>query len=160
MELGRQISQSRKKSGLTLEQLGQAVGIKKSALSVLENGKKRGQPNPELVVKISNALNDFNILTIYLKNNPAYQAALPNVSSELNRSNSDPAKIFSSISRKMKEGAIAADSLSQIFMNTQQTKSLQEVEEILLNNLEQLVKIKKSVDTLEFELLASHISGI
>lgn len=157
MELGLEIAQSRKKSGLTLDQLGQIIGIKKSALSVLENGKKKGQPDPGLVVKISKALNNPTILTIYLKSNPAYQAALPNIYTELNRANLDPAMIFANIAKRMSEGAIAADNISQTFLNTKQTKSLQEVEEILLNNLEKLLEVKKSVDTLELELIASHM---
>lgn len=157
MELGRHIAQSRKKSGLTLEQLGHLVGIKKSALSVLENGKKTGQPDPELVVKIAKALNNTSILTTYLKNNPAYQAALPNICTELSRDKRDPSKIFSNIATRMAEGAVAADTLSQIFLNIEQPQSLQEMDETLLIHLEQLLKIKKSVDTLEFELIDTKI---
>lgn len=157
MELGLQISKARKKSRLTLEQLGREVGIKKSALSVLENGKKKGQPDPELIVKIAATLREPSILTTYLKNNPAYQAALPNISSELNRRSYDPAKVFTEIAKKMKDGATAAEELAQLFSNSQTIKSLQDVEGLLSNNLEQLLNVKRSVDTLEFELIADHL---
>jgi len=157
MELGLRISQARKNSKLTLEQLGQQVGIKKSALSVLENGKKKGQPDPELIVKISAALGDSSILTTYLKNNPAYQAVLPNISTELCRSHYEPAKIFSDIAKKMAEGANAAKTLSQLFTNSEEISSLQETEQLLTNNLKQLLDVKQCVDTLEFELIANHI---
>lgn len=64
-EFGNALRGMRKELGFTLDQLGEKAGFKKSYLSMLENGKTQGIPQPETLRKLANGLNvDYNALML------------------------------------------------------------------------------------------------
>lgn len=53
--MANRIREERKKAGLTMKQLGDIVGVAESAVSHYETGRR--QPNHEIMLKLSEALN-------------------------------------------------------------------------------------------------------
>lgn len=62
-EFGDALRKMRNELGLTQEQLGEKAGFKKSYLSLIENGKSEGLPQPETLKKLATGLNvDYHTL--------------------------------------------------------------------------------------------------
>ncbi|WP_316348508.1 helix-turn-helix transcriptional regulator [Desulfuromonas acetoxidans] len=156
MSLGKKISKRRKDIGMTASSLAKAIGRSTAVMSDIENDRLKGGPAPDVVVAISEALLDESIMISYLEGNPVYQAVLPKVFPDLNSIRRDPAIIFSRIRNEMREGAEAADILSEIFGNSDPTKT-PGYEKVFAAKLEQLIDVKRAIEILEFELLASKV---
>lgn len=55
MDIGKSIKEKRNAIGMTMKKLGEEVGVSEQAISQYENNKR--EPNMEIILKISNALN-------------------------------------------------------------------------------------------------------
>ena len=156
MALGEMITAARKRKGMKQEDLGEIVGQSKSSISKIENDELKGGPAPELVVAISNALNDEAILLRYLEDNPVYKAVLPKVFPDLNRIRKDPAVIFTKVAHEADEAMKAAMVLSEVFMRPE-PRQLPGFDELFAAKMEQLLDVKRAVEILEFQLLAAGV---
>jgi len=156
MTLGRKILLARKAAGFRQEDVGNAVGLTKAGVSQIENNQLKGGPSPALLIKIAEFLCDDSILTHYIENNPVYQHILPKIFPDLNNIRRDPAVIFTRIAREAAECSQAADIMAEIFSNAD-PRRVPAFDETFKAKMEQIVDIKRAVEILEFELMASAI---
>lgn len=156
MNTGKKIQQSRKAAGITGTELGAMVGLSPQAIGKIENDQLKGGPSPDYVVKISAALNDKTILTTYLENNPAYQAIIPKIFSDLNNIRRDPAIIFSRFATEAEEAVEAARILSDIFSNAEPSATPMFCE-TLIAKLEQIVDVQRCAEVLFLQLIAGGV---
>jgi transcriptional regulator with XRE-family HTH domain len=152
MTLGETISMARKKENLTLHDLAAGVGLGKSSLSLIENNALKGGPAPELVVKISEYLNDKTILTTYLENNPVYQSIIPKIFPDLNNIRREPAVIFSRFAAEAEEAVEAARILAEMFSNVDPTRT-PNYQQILNTKLEQILDVQRCAEILFLQLI-------
>lgn len=145
--LGKLIAKARKNKGKTLHDLSSEVGLGKSALSSIENGRLKGGPSASLVVKIANALDDNSILLHYLEENPVYRAIIPRIFPDLNNIRRDPAIIFSRFADEAGEAVEAARILSQIFSNAN-PENTPNFEAVFKANMEQIVDVQRCAEIL------------
>jgi len=151
--LGQKIEAARKRRGMKQEELGLALNLCKSSISKIENGELKGGPDPEMVVKTSQILRDESILFFYLEQNPVYRAVLPKVFPDLNRIRTEPAVIFTKVAHEAEEAKDAAMILSEVFMRPEPRK-MPGFDELFKAKMEQLIDSKRSVEILEFQLIA------
>lgn len=156
MTLGEKISQARKKKGMTLDELGRIVGLGKSSLSGYENGTQKNGPDAHTLIRISEALDDDSILLAYLEDNPVYKAIIPRVFPDLNNIRRDPAIIFTRLAKEADEAREAALILAEVFSNADYRR-VANFEELFKSKMEQVIDIKRAVEVLEFQLLASGV---
>jgi transcriptional regulator with XRE-family HTH domain len=147
MTIGEKILKARKSKGLTGEELGNRVGLSKGAVWKVENDSLKGGPQPELVVKVANALGDNTILLHYLEENPVYRAIIPRIFPDLNNIRRDPAIIFSRFADEAGEAIEAARILSQIFSNAN-PENTPNFEAVFKANMEQIVDVQRCAEIL------------
>jgi transcriptional regulator with XRE-family HTH domain len=156
MTIGKKIRDSRKRAGLTASFLGETVGISGPTVSLIENDQLKGGPAPEMIIKIAEVLCDDSILTYYIETNPVYQHILPKIFPGLNNIRRDPAVIFTRIAREAAEASQSADIMAEIFSNAD-PRRVPQFDETFKSRMEQIVDIKRAVEFLEFELMATAI---
>ncbi len=153
MTVGKKIQVSRKRQGMSCEELGSIVGLSGSSVWKLENDQLKGGPDPETVIRIAEALNDDSILLHYIENNPVYKHILPKIFPDLNNIRRDPAIIFTRLAGEAEEAMDAARIMAELFSNADPTTT-PSFEAVFKAKMEQVVDIKRAVEILEFELLA------
>ncbi len=156
MTLGQKITEVRKEKGIKAAELAAKIGRSAAVMSDIENDRLKGGPSPDLVVRISEELNDTSILTHALQANPIFQAILPRIFPDLNNIRRDPAIIFTRLSREAEEAKEAADVLAELFSNSEPER-VPGYEQTFKAKMEQLVDIKRGVEIAEFELIAARI---
>lgn len=156
MTVGEKIRESRKSCGVTGRALGEMIGISESAIWKIENDLLKGGPDPETIIRIAEALEDDSVLLHYIENNPVYQHILPKIFPELNNIRRDPAIIFTRLAGEAEEATEAARILAELFSNAEPTRT-PNFEAVFKAKMEQLVDIKRAVEILEFQLLASGV---
>ena len=156
ISLGRRISASRRNKNMNLDDLGALIGLSRSQLSIVERDLIKGGPDPELMVKISEALGDRSLLIAYLQNNPVYKSVIPQIFPDLNNIRRDPAIIFSRLRKEMREGCDACEVLEQIFENADPRKSVG-FDAVFAAQMEQIIDVKRGIEILEVQLLESAI---
>lgn len=154
MTTGKKIHESRKSAGIKAADLATAVGVSAATISNVERDAYSDGAPPLLVVKISNFLDDKTILTTYLENNPAYQAVIPKIFTDLNNIKRDPAIIFSRFATEAAEAVEAARILEEIFSNAEPANHPSFCE-VLKAKMEQIIDVKRAVEILELQLVAS-----
>lgn len=152
--LGKKISDSRRKSGMTGAELAECVGLSPATISGYENDK--GGLDPETVIKIAEALDDDSILLHYLEENPVYRAILPKIFPDLNNIRRDPAVIFTRLAREADEAMNAAMIMAEVFSNAE-PRQTPNFEAVFAAKMEQIIDIKRAAEILEFELIASGV---
>ena len=156
MKLGEKIRRSRKSSGITGFVLASQVGCCESLIGKIETSQHKRQPDPDIICKIADALNDKSILTTYLENNPVYQAIIPIIFSDMNNISPDLAIIFSRFASEAEEAVDAARTLSDIFINADPTRT-PNFNAVLRAKLEQIVDAQRSSEVLLMQLIASDV---
>jgi transcriptional regulator with XRE-family HTH domain len=156
MSMGKKIVEARKNKGMTAEALGAMIGLSKGAIWKIENDQLKGGPDPETIVRISEALNDTSILTHALQENPIFQAIVPRIFPDLNNIRRGPKAIFTRISREAGEARDAAAILAALFSNPEPER-IPGYEQTFKIKMEQLVDIKRGIEIAEFELIATRI---
>ena len=156
MTIGEKIRDSRRAAGLSSEDLAAILGVSSGAVTKIERDELKHGPPGDMVVKIADALNDKTVLTTYLENNPAYQAIIPKIFSDLNNIKRDPAIIFSRFAQEADEAREAALILAQVFSNADPTQTPNFCE-VLFANLEQIVDIQRCAEVLFLQLIASSV---
>lgn len=154
--IGQKIRESRGKNHVSGEALGAALGLSKGTVSRIENDELKGGPDPDLVIKIAEALGDDSILLHYLEENPVYRAILPKIFPDLNNIRRDPAVIFTRLAREAEEALHAAQVMAEVFSNAE-PRSTPNFEAVFAAKMEQIVDIKRAAEILEFELIASGV---
>lgn len=152
MTFGKKTRESRKTKRLTQSQLAEMVGVAQSYISELEKDQIKGDPAPDTVVKIADALNDKTILTTYLENNPVYQSIIPKIFPDLNNIRRDPAIIFSRFATEAEEAVEAARILSDIFSNAEPSNT-PNFSAVLKAKLEQIVDVQRCSEVLFLQLI-------
>ena len=156
MRLGEKIRKSRKCSGITGFVLARQIGCSEALISKIETSQHKGQPDPDIVSKIADALNDKTILATYLENNPVYQSIIPEIFSDLNNISRGPAIIFSRFATEAEEAVEAARILSGIFSNADPTRT-PNFDAVLKAKLEQIVDVQRCSEVLFMQLIAADV---
>lgn len=156
MTIGEVINASRKRKKMTQTQLAEAVGVPQGTISAIESDKLKGGPSDELIILISDILEDVNILIHSVTTRQVYKLILPKIFPDLNNIRRDPAVIFTRIAREASEASQSADILAEIFSNAD-PRRVPEFDETFKKRMEQIIDIKRAVEILEFELMASAI---
>lgn len=156
MTVGKKILEVRKSKNITGEALGELIGLSKSAIWKIENDLLKGGPDPDTVIRIAEALCDDTILLHYIETNPVYQHILPKIFPDLNNIRRDPAIIFTRLMGEAKEAMDASEIMAGIFSNADPTRT-PNFDETFKKKMEQIVDIKRAVEILEFELMASGV---
>ena len=156
MTLGQKIRKSREKKEMSLEGLGAKVGRQKSTISLIEKDSLKLLPDPNLILRIADALEDDSILFAYLENNPVYKAVIPRVFPELNNIRPDPAAMFAKIINEAEEAVDAAKKLAEVFLRVdyQETPGFGQK---FVEGMEQLLDVKRAVEELEHRLVLSQV---
>lgn len=154
--VGSKIIESRKAFGMKAADLASEIGISPSMMSYIEKDGLKGGPDPHLIVKISDALNDKTILTTYLENNPAYQAVIPKIFTDLNNIRRDPAIIFNRFASEAQEAVEAARILADIFSDADPSRHPNFCE-VLFSNLEQLIDVQRCSEIVFLQLIAAGV---
>lgn len=156
MKLGEKIRRSRKSLGITGFVLASQVGCCESLIGKIETSQHKRQPDPEIVSKIADALNDKSILTTYLENNPVYQSIIPTISSDMNNVCPDLAIIFSRFASEAEDAVDAARTLSDIFSNVDLIR-MPNFDAVLRVQLEQIVDVQRCSEMLLMQLIAADV---
>jgi len=156
MTLGETIVEARKARGMKQEALARAIGLTAPAVSGIENDTLKNGPAPQLIIRIADILGCDAILYKYIEDNPVYKAIIPKVFPDLNNIRTEPAVIFNKTAREMEEGREAALELAEIFTNVN-PRRIQGFDERFKARFQQVVDVKRCVEILETQLIASHI---
>ena len=156
MTFGQKTRESRKAKEMTQAQLAAKIGVVQSYISDLEKDLLKSYPSPETVIAISEALQDDSILLHYIETNPVYQHILPKVFPDLNNIRRDPAIIFTRLADEAHEAHNAARIMAGLFTNVDPSKT-PAFDATFRAKMEQIIDIKRAVEILEFELLASGV---
>ena len=151
--IGGKIVESRKKRGVKAATLSEEIGVSASTMSLIENDQLKGGPDPDLVIRIAEVLNDDSILLYYIENNPVYKHILPKIFPDLNNIRREPAIIFTRLAGEAKEAMEASRIMAELFSNADPTNT-PNFEAVFRAKMEQVVDIKRAVEILEFELMA------
>lgn len=150
------IAKARKGNGWNLDELSERIGMSRSNLCILENDGHKKFPDPQTVIRIAEALDCEAILYKYIEDNPVYKAIIPKVFPDLNNIRTEPAVIFNKTAREMEEGREAALELAEIFTNVD-PRRIPGFDEKFRVLFQQVVDVKRCVEILETQLIASHI---
>jgi len=156
MTVGAKIKELRKEAGLSLEDLAGRIGRTASNVWKIENDQLKGGPDPETVIKISDALGNTSVLLHYLETNPVYRAVIPRIFPDLNNIRKDPAIIFSRFADEAGEATEAARILSQIFANAD-PKNTPNFKEVFAANMEQIVDVQRCAEILILQLIEAGV---
>ena len=152
MTLGEKITVSRKKKGMTLGDLGNAVGMSRTNLSVIENDGLKGGPDSRALIRIADALDAPEILMQHCEACPIRQHIMMKQFPDLNNIKTDPSIIATRLRQEMIEGAAAAEELSQLYAH----KDFQKLPEFPARHKalhEQIVDAERAIEILKFELV-------
>jgi len=152
MTIGKKITAARKKRGVTLEQLGDLIGIGKSSMSAMERGELKGGPSADTLVRIADALDAPEILLYHCQACPIRQHVVLRYFPELNNIRRDPAVIAARLRKEMVEAAEALDRLGERF-SAPDFKNRPDYQEIFEREMEQVIDVKRGIEILEFELV-------
>jgi transcriptional regulator with XRE-family HTH domain len=130
------------------------VGLRKSALSTIENGQLKGGPSPERLIRISDALDAPEILIHHCQSCPIRQHVLLRYFPDLNNIRRDPAVIAARLRKEMVEATEALDRLGERFSD-RDFKSRADYRETFEREMELVIEVKRGIEILEFELLLS-----
>ncbi|MCP3177270.1 helix-turn-helix domain-containing protein [Desulfuromonas sp. KJ2020] len=147
MTIGEKIRQSRKSKGMRGEDLGLAVGLTKSTISKIEKDGIKGGPDPETLVRISEALEDKSILIYALLNNPICQRIIPRAFAPLNNINENTSAILAKLREELNEAVEAVDILARIF-SVKDPTTTPAYKETLLAKLEQIIDAPRCIEEL------------
>jgi transcriptional regulator with XRE-family HTH domain len=156
MTIGQKITEARKRAGMTLEELGLAIGLGKSALSFLENDKLKGGPSAETVVNIARALGDQALLLFALQENPIYKAVIPQIFPDLNNILNDPSSIFRKLEEELEEALEASKIIARELCHAD-PKSNPRFREVFMANMEQILDVMRGGEILFLKLIAAEI---
>lgn len=154
--VGQEFCEARKAAGLTIDELGAALRISRSLVSVIERDKLKGGPDPDLVVRAADFLGARSILTTYLENNPVYRSIIPKIFPDLNRIRKDPSVIFGKYAQESGEAQQAALILQDIFSHAD-PRSHPNFHDVLCANLEQIVDSQRCGEILWLQLIACEV---
>lgn len=156
MTLGEKIAAARKAKGMTLEALGEAVGLVKSSLSGYENGTLKGGPDIRTLIRIAKALEDPSILSFYCDACPVRNEVFIRRYPELNNIERTPMVIFAKVIQELEEGAEALRPLVGKMMR-KDFASCPDFQETLDHALMQLFGTEQALEILVHEALAKQI---
>ena len=156
MKIGELVKESRKKRGWTAVKLGDAVGLSKSGVSVLEQDGLKNGPDPGTLVNIADALNDLSILVHHCQSCQIRKHILLKQFPELNNIRHDPAVIATRLRKEMVEAAEALDTLAERFSD-RNFKDRTDYLEVFEREMEQVIDVKRGIEILEFELILSGV---
>lgn len=152
--LGEKITASRKRRGMTQQQLADVVGLTGASISAYENDGLKNGPDPATLIKISEALNAPEILIHHCDTCPVRQHIMLKLFPDLNNIRRDPAVIISRLRKEMLEAAEAADRLGERYSDAN-FKARPDYREVFEREMEQIIDVKRGIEILEFELLLS-----
>jgi transcriptional regulator with XRE-family HTH domain len=139
---------------MTLDELGELVGMSRSNLSIIERNGLKGGPDSRTLMRISEALDAPEVLIHHCETCPIRNQILIKYFPDLNNIRTDPAVIAARLRKEMVEGAEALDRLSERFSD-KEFRSMPDYREVFEREMEQVVDVKRGIEILEFQLVLS-----
>lgn len=152
MTLGDKITAARKAKGMTLDDLGEIVGMSKSGLSKIENNELKSPPEPRTLIRIAEALGCLDILIHHCDACPIRQHIMLKQYPDLNNIRTDPAVIAARLAKEMTEGAAAATRLMERFSD-KDFQSRPDYMAAFVREMEQVIDVERGIEILKFELI-------
>lgn len=156
--IGQKIRESRKKKGWKGQELGEAVGLTKSGISQIERDQRKGGIDPETLIKIADALDDLSILTHHCTACPIKKEVFLRLFPDLNNIRRDPAIIAGRLRKELEEAMAATSELAEQLSNAD-FKSRPGFMEEFKRQFEQVLDVKRCIETWEWELIVSGAIG-
>lgn len=154
MSLGSKIIEARKKRGVKQDELANMICMSAPALWAYENDKLKRTADPQVLIRISEALKAPEILISHCETCPVRQHVFLKYFPDLNNIRNDPAVIAARLRKEMVEGAEALDRLTERFSD-QDFKSRPDYREVFEKEMEQVIDVKRGIEILEFQLMLS-----
>ena len=154
MTLGKKIQVSRKEAGITSADLATMIGVSSSTMSYIEKDAYKKGLSPELLIKISDALNDPSILSHALLLNPICKRIIPRAFEPLNNIKTETSAMLEKLREELSEALDAVDILARNFTH-KDPASQPMFREVLFAKLEQLMDVQRCN-----EELFGHLKGI
>jgi transcriptional regulator with XRE-family HTH domain len=154
MTLGEKITAARKRKKMSLVQLGQAIGMSPTNLSVIENDGLKNGPDPSTLIRIADTLDAPDVLLHHCEACLIRQHIMLRMFPDLNNIRRDPAIIVSRLRKEMIEAAEAAERLAERYSDAN-FRSREDYRETFEREMEQILDVKRGIEVLEFELILS-----
>lgn len=154
MNIGEAIKAARKKRGITATELGNLVGLSKSAMSIIEMDGLKAGPPVDTICKIADALNDLSILVGHCQSCPVRKHIFLKQFPDLNNIRHDPAIIANRLRKELLEAAERIEPLIER-LGDADPKSRPDYMEIFMTSMEQVVDAERAIEILKFELVLS-----
>lgn len=152
--LGSKIIAARKKKGMRQDELAHAVGMTGASMSGYENDQLKNGPDPRTLIRISEVLAAPELLVAHCDACPIRQHIMLKIFPDLNNIRRDPAIIVSRLRKEMVEAVEAADRLSERYSDAN-FRQRPDYRETFEREMEQVLDVKRAIETLEFELILS-----
>lgn len=154
--IGDVIVAARKKAGLTLIQLGNMIGLSKSAVAAMETNQSKGGPDAQILIRTSETLQAPEILLHYCETCPIRNHIFIKFYPDLNNIRREPAVIAARLRKEMMEAIEALDQIGERFSD-KDFKSRPDYQEQFKKSMEQVLDVERGIEVLKFELLLSGI---
>lgn len=152
MTLGEKITAARKAKGMTLDDLGSAIGMSRANLSVIENDGTKNGPDARTLIKIAESLGCIEILIHHCDLCPIRQHIMLKQYPDLNNIRTDPAVIAARLAKEMTEGAAAATRLMERFSD-KDFQARADYMATFVREMEQVIDVERNIEILKFELI-------
>lgn len=153
---GEVIGHARRHKKMTLDDVGSAIGMSRSNLSMIENDQLKNGVDPRTLIRIAEVLDAPEILLHHCESCPIRQHIMLRLFPDLNNIRRDPAIIVTRLRKEMVEAAEAAERLSERFSDAN-FRQRSDYLETFEREMEQIIDVKRGIEILEFELLLSGI---
>jgi len=152
--LGQKIKEARTRRKMRGEDLGTMVGRTKATISKIENDELEGSPDPQILIRIADALDAPEILIHHCETCPVRQHVFLKYFPDLNNIRRGPAVIAGRLRKEMIEAAEALDRLGERFSDAD-FRARPDYQDVFEREMEQVVDVKRGIEILEFELMLS-----
>lgn len=156
MTLGEKITAARKAAGMTLEDLGNVIGMSKANLSVIENSGLQNGPGVLVLIKIAKALADPTILSHYCDACPVRGEIFIKKFPTLNNINTDPTVIAMKVKQELGEGIEALTPLLDKMLTKNFAKD-PEYQTVLEQSMVQIIGTARALEILKEQYMLMNI---
>ncbi len=156
MTIGQTISAARKRKNMTLEELGDQVGLMKSSLSTIENDKLKKPIDYGVLISIADALDAPEVLTRHCEQCAVRRHIMEKYYPEVKPFRRDPVLITNRLVKEMQKAIDVAERLNEMYLNVCTTD---DPKYRMTFNLavEQILRVERGVDALKFEMILNQL---
>lgn len=156
MTLGEKITAARKAKKMTLDELGEIIGMSKANLSVIENDNTQNGPGVTTLIRIAKALTDPTILSHYCDACPVRSEIFIKKFPTLNNINTDPTVIAMKVKQELAEGIEALTPLLEKML-TKDFATCPEYQTVLEKSMVQIIGTARALEILKEQYMLMNI---